>query len=119
MTFNIIHHRGSPQKATTLKNQTVYRQEKLFVEEYEVFINCAPYEEHFIYLNPNTSIGEPSYCCTCGSPAVITPPGPNGMFVCLFHANYGYHTTSVINKKDFEKVAGQKISPIKKGVKWS
>lgn len=77
--------------------------------EWGAFVPCAPYEEHFVYLNPDTSEGSSSYMCTCGSAAVVVPPGPAGMFVCLFHATYGSHTTSHVNLKDFEKSAGEKV----------
>lgn len=118
MTFNIIRHRGDPKKATTLKNRQVARQEQLFVPEWGAFVKCTPYGEHFIYENPDTSAGSSSYLCTCGSAAVVVPPGPKGLFVCQFHVDYGFHQTSVINVKDFEKSAGQTITVNPKGKRW-
>ena len=85
------HSRGDVKKVTTIKNEKVERQEQLFVEDWGVFIKCAPYDNHFVFMSslPNQS----TYMCTCGSPAVVVPPGPTGMFVCLHHATYGNHTT--------------------------
>lgn len=120
-TFHIIQPQavGDAKETTTLKGVKVVREEKLFIEEWGAFVTCAPYDDHFIYLNPDISAGSPAYMCTCGSTAGVVPPGPTGMFVCLFHAENGYHTTSVLNKKDFLKdAAGQTLSPKKKGTKW-
>lgn len=114
--FNIIRHRGAPQETTTLKGRKIERQAKIFVLEYSAFVACAPYDDHFVY--ENNEVGQSAYMCTCGSPAVIVPPGPRGMFVCLFHANNGFHTTSVVNKKDFEKRAGETIVIDPKGKRW-
>lgn len=112
MTFNIIHHNGTPRQATLPNGTIVYRQEFLFVEEWKALVVCASYDDHFIYLNPDTSEGSPSYLCTCGSVAVVAPPSPAGMFVCLFDLNaglLGYHSTSLYNRDEFDKVKGQKL----------
>ena len=116
MTFNIIKHAGDPKKATLADGTVIHREEKLYIPEWEVFVACAPYSSHFVYMNP--VLGQSAYMCTCGSPAVITPPGPEGLMVCLFHATHGFHTTSVINKKDFSEKAGQTIEVDPKGKKW-
>ncbi len=118
MSFNIIKHKGAPQQAKTLGNTTVSRQEQLFIPEWGALVMCAPYDDHFIYENPDKAYGSSAYLCTCGSMAVVVPPEPTGMFVCHFHATYGHHTTSVVNKKDFGKLSGQTLNPAKKGTKW-
>ena len=115
--FDIIHHRGDPRATTTLKGRQVTRHEALFVPEWGALVKCAPYDDHFVYENPDHSEGASSYMCTCGSAAVVVPPGPLGLFVCLYHATYGRHTTSDVNLKDFEKVAGQ-IVEVKGGKRW-
>lgn len=108
--FSIIHHRGEPQEATTLKGQKIFRQDHLFVVEWGQFVPCAPYDDHFVYENPDTDEGTSAYMCTCGSAAVIANPEEGGrMFVCLFHATHGSHTTSHVNLKDFPGVAGETI----------
>lgn len=94
MTFNINKFgKGDVKKATTLKNEAVKREDRLYVEEWKKFVLCTPYDNHFIYRTSNS--GQSAYMCTCGSPAVIVPPeGINQMFVCLFHSTYGHHTTN-------------------------
>ncbi len=119
-TFSIIHHRGRVDKATTLHGETVERQEQLLVPEWSRFVPCAPYDEHFVYENPDEAEGSSAYMCTCGSPAVVANPEhePRASFVCLFHATYGSHTTSHVNLKDFEKTAGETLD-IKPGeARW-
>lgn len=109
MTFEIIQHAGIPQKATLPDGTVVHREEQLFVPEWGAFVNCAPYDNQFVFENPDKQVGQSSYLCTCGSVAVVTPPGPEGMFVCLFDATYGNHQTTYVNKKDFDRVAGKTI----------
>lgn len=91
MSFNIIRYRGDPKETNTLKGLKVKRSETLFVPEYGALVKCAPYDNHFVYHDPTPN--QSAYMCTCGSPAVIAPPEPTGLFVCLFHATYGHHTT--------------------------
>lgn len=108
--MNVIHHFGDPKQATTLKGKQIKRQEQLFVPEWNALVPCAPYDDHFIYENPDHNRGSSSYMCTCGSPAVvINPEREKRMFVCLFHATYGSHTTSYVNLKDWPGIAGQEI----------
>lgn len=110
--MNIIHHKGIVQKATLEDGTIVTRQERLFVLEWGVFIECAPYDNHLIYLNPDKSPGS-AYLCTCGSQAVVVPPGPGGMFVCLFDATYGNHQTTFINSKDREKYIDKTVEIVR------
>ena len=116
MSFNIIRHKGDAKQAETLKHKQVQREEQLLVPEWGVFVNCAPYDDHFLYADDTP--GQSAYMCTCGSPAVVTPPGPQGLFVCQFHATHGVHQTSVVNVKDFEKSAGEVLEPDLKGTRW-
>lgn len=112
MSFNINHHVGEVKKATLADGTVVTRQEKIFVPDYFAFIKCAEYDSHFIYENPDKSEGSSAYLCTCGNVAVIAPPGPMGLFVCLFDLNTGlkgYHATSLYNLKDWEKTKGRKL----------
>jgi len=104
-TFNIIRYYGEPQRATVKtksgKTYEVHREEKLFVPERGIFITCAPYDNHFIYENPDKSKGTSIYMCTCGAAAVVAgmsayeqDASPQGlMFVCLLHAQFGMHST--------------------------
>ncbi len=116
MTFQIIQHRGDPQQAALPKhNIIVKRQERLFVGEWGQFVTCAPYDNHFVYQNPDRTPGQSSFMCTCGSPAVVATPFGARLFVCLNHATYGFHTTAQVNKVDFEN----KDIVIKKGRKWA
>lgn len=115
--FSIIHQRGEPQEATTLHGQHVERQEYLWVPEWGQLVRCAPYDNHFVYATSQPE--QSAYMCTCGSPAVVTLDDKARLFVCLFHATYGAHQTSFVNKKDFEKVAGETLEIEKPGkARW-
>jgi hypothetical protein len=103
-SFSIIHHRGSPYEATTLDGHKVERMEEIFIPEWGIFVKCSPYDDHFIYEDPesNTKIGRWAHMCTCGSPAVIVgfsgykrdaSKGSGGMLVCKLHADTGLHQT--------------------------
>ena len=104
MPVGIIRHHGEVKEATTATNRRVTRQEQLFIPEYGQLVTCAPYDDHFVYHN--TLPSESAYMCTCGSVAVIAPPGAQGLLVCMFHASYGRHQTSFVNKDDFRATAG-------------
>jgi hypothetical protein len=113
MSFNINRHVGAPKKVILENGTVVERPEAIFVPDYGVFIPVAPYSDHFVYENPDKSEGSSAYVCTCGNPAVIAPPGPGGMFFCLFDLNTGlkgYHATSLYNLKDWDKVKGTKLN---------
>ena len=98
--ITVIRHRGTPNKATLPGGEVVTRQEKLWVSEWEGFVVCAGYDDHFLYVSPGKYLGS-SLMCTCGSAAVITGPSgyvldasPQGkMIVCLVHAQTGIHST--------------------------
>lgn len=117
MSFNIIKHAGTPKSFFDERTgKIINRPEKLFVDEWGVFVNCAPYDDHFIYENPDKTKGSPSYMCTCGAAAIVVPPfGPNRLFVCQNHVTFGFHATSMVNKKDFEQ--GKPV--IRRGRKWA
>lgn len=112
MSFNITKNHGTPKKVVLENGTVIERPEAIFVPEWGVMVKCASYDSHFIYLNPDTSEGSSAYVCTCGNPAVIVPPSPAGLFVCLFDLNsglLGYHATSLYNLKDWEKTKGQRL----------
>lgn len=117
--FNIIKHRGEPNKAE-FEGIPITRQDKLFIDEWGALISCAHYDNHFIFEIPTKRkrIGISEYMCTCGSAAVVANPenAMARMFVCLFHIEFGYHQTSVVNKRGFESIAGQTLAP--KAKKW-
>lgn len=118
--FILIKYVGEPNKAE-FEGITITRQEELFIREWEALVNCTPYDNHFIFEIPETRkrMGMSEYMCTCGSFAVIAHPENvrSRVFVCMFHAENGYHQTTIINKKDFENIAG-KILPEPKGKQW-
>lgn len=107
--FNIIRVAGIPQEATTTDNYKVYRTDKIFVPEFFRFVKCAPYDNHFIYEDPEFlkgTLGRWFAMCTCGSNAVIvgynvykddaSPSSGSGlqtgeMLVCYRHAEFGKH----------------------------
>lgn len=107
--MNIIKHAGEVKAATLPDGTIVERQEWVFVEPLGRMIACAPYDNHFVFENPDKRTGTPGFLCTCGSVAVVTELG---MLTCLFDVNTGlrgYHSTSLYNKKDIDKVAGKKL----------
>lgn len=118
--FTLIKHAGEPNKAK-FEGVTITRQERLFIREWEALVSCTPYDNHFIFEIPETRkrMGMSEYMCTCGSFAVVASPEDvkGRMFICMFHAEYGYHQTTVINKKDFENIAGETLAP-KRGKQW-
>jgi hypothetical protein len=103
--FNIIHHSGYPMEATTLDGIKVFREDEVFVPEWQEAVRCAQYDDHFVYEEPTHSYGKWSYMCTCGSPAVIVEREAyrkdsaltGKMLICYFHRMYGKHQTSFIN----------------------
>lgn len=99
-SFSVIKHRGDPDKAVTLDGFTITREEKVFIPEYGNFIKCAPYNSHFVYLDPSGIEGKWFAGCTCGSFAVIVgysgykqdaSSNEGAMLVCHYHATHGFH----------------------------
>ena len=99
--FNINKHLGSLTEATTLHGDKVFKQDRIFVIDFPVgmgvytgFIECADYQNHFIYEVKDSieTKGLPAYLCTCGAIAVVVgsegyaaDASPQGMmFVCMF-----------------------------------
>lgn len=122
---NIIHHAGRVVK-TEFEGVIVERPETIIVLNFPqvgmvLNVPCAPYDEHFVFEVPKSREreGRSPYLCTCGSAAVIKDySDPRAMlFVCHFHAQYGYHTTSVLNKDDFPGGSKEKLDP-DKGRQW-
>lgn len=117
--FTLIKHAGEPNKAE-FEGIPITRQEKLFIREWGVSVSCTRYDDHFIFEIPEARkrMGMSEYMCTCGSYAVIANPEIERarLFVCMFHIENGYHQTAVINKKDFENMADQTLTPKEK--KW-
>jgi hypothetical protein len=108
MQFSIIKHFNSPNSATTLDGYKVRREEKIFVKQLGRYVVCAPYDNHFIYLDPafEKVKGRWFAMCTCGSPAVIagynaykkdaSPTSGSGiipgeMLLCYLHSNTMRH----------------------------
>lgn len=105
--FQIIKHRGMPNKAQLPDGTWVQRQEWIYVPESDRRIPCAPYDDHFVFEIPKHvahMYPGASYKCTCGSAAGWV--GPSGyildaskqglLFVCLYHAQHGIHVTGGI-----------------------
>ena len=100
-SFNIIRHRGQPNRATTHFGLEVHRQDKLWSPEHNRLVPCAPYSDHFIFEIPAKYKNMPAFQCSCGAVAVITgmsgyeqDASPQGLlWVCSNHATYGVHAT--------------------------
>lgn len=102
-SFAVIKHRGQQNEAETLDGAKVYRKDRLILHSYEdefpEGIQCASYDNHFLYLDPSHKIGRWNPMCTCGSPAVIVgydayskdASKQGALIVCLSHAKVGRH----------------------------
>lgn len=104
-SFAVIKHRGTQNNAETLDGHQVKREDRLllrtYANEFPSGILCAPYDNHFIYLDPMAYKikGRWSTMCTCGSPAVIVgydaykskASDQGTMLVCLIHTQTGRH----------------------------
>ncbi len=108
VNFSVIKHHGDPKKAM-FEGVTIEKLAQLWVPEQERFVNCLDYGEHFVFeVPPQLNIQGSAYLCTCGGNAVVAPPeGPSSKFICLFHANFGVHQTSMVNKDDFRTQAAE------------
>lgn len=110
MSFAIIGHKGTPNEALTEKGIKVTRQETLYVEEWQAFVKCADYDNHFLYRNPDEITPGPAYLCTCGGPAMVRGNSPKGLFVCMMVEQFGEHSTTFYNVKDIDKMQGKFLS---------
>jgi hypothetical protein len=104
--FNIIHHAGQVNSATTLDNVRVHRENSLVIQNDDETledIKCAPDPDHFVYEEPTGKANRPSYLCTCGAAAVIVDKRthakfsslPGRMFICMTYMTTGKHNTSL------------------------
>lgn len=109
--FSIIKRYLSPNSAVTGEGHTVRRETKIWLDDpsgYSRFVACSPYDNHFIYKDPEYdkgTIGKCATMCSCGSPAVIVgynayrkdaSPSTEGtvmgeLLVCHLHALTGRH----------------------------
>lgn len=106
--MNRVHAVGK-LKVAKYRGKNVYFKDKLFVKEWGRFVPVAPDDDHFIFENKTPQ--EPSYMCTCGSPAVVTgfqaytqygsPIGDGTLFTCQQFLNTGKHFP--INKERLGK----------------
>ena len=110
--FSIIKHYLSPNSAVTMEGHTVVRKDKIWLDDpngYGRFVACAPYDNQYIYLDPEYARGVVGKCatmCTCGSMAVIVgynvykqdaspaldSTNPGEMLICYHHATFGRHS---------------------------
>ena len=110
-SFSIIKRYLSPNSAVTGEGHTVKREIKIWLDDpsgWGRFVGCTPYDNHFIYLDPEYlkgTIGKSATMCTCGSPAVIVgynvyrqqsspnmdSTNPGEMLVCMIHTTMGKH----------------------------
>src|SRR3989304_5066219 len=106
-SFAIIKHYNSPNSATTLDGDEVERMEQVYWKAANRMVACAPYDNHFVYVDPSTKKGRWNLMCTCGSPSIVagysayikdTSPTtkhqssiPGELLVCYHHVQYGKH----------------------------
>lgn len=109
--FSIIKRYLSPNSAVTQDGHTVKREVKIWMEDpngYNRFVATTPYDNHFIYKDPEYDLGRPGRCatmCSCGAMAVIVgynvyrkdaSPATDGtvpgeLLICFNHATFGKH----------------------------
>jgi len=107
--IKVIKIVGDLNKANTLDGTTVYRKESLWMGKRWGIVKCAPYDNHFIFDDPNFSKhkGRWTPMCSCGSPAGVVgsnvykndaspttradSSNPGMMIVCLHHMQFGKH----------------------------
>jgi len=99
-----VRNVGMVREATTLDGYKVYRKERLFLktfkEEFPEGVPCAPYDNHFAYMDPSKKKGRWSPMCTCGSPAGVVnydaykqdASNVGALIVCLSHSTTGRHS---------------------------
>lgn len=108
-----IRSHNTPKKATLGERvKLVPMPDKLYYDETRnIYIQCAPYDNHFIGMNPDFVQGRKAWfaLCSCGGIAVVvgydvyrkdaSPSGVSGvkeiakgeMIVCYAHALTGKH----------------------------
>jgi hypothetical protein len=90
-----------PNRVTLEDGSIAYRSEKVIVPQFGEIV-CAPYDNHFVFLDPHKPKRKERYwfaMCSCGGPAVIGGVSsyrqfgsPQGlMLVCYFHSSTGRH----------------------------
>jgi len=96
--FNIIRHYGQKNEAMLPDGTKVYRKDQIYVPEWNGFVPCAQYDDHFIFEVPK-KFKVSSFLCSCGSIAVAAgvsgyqlDASPQGkLLICYYHSIYGYH----------------------------
>ena len=103
--FNIISFKGDRRQAEMQlmdgRYVNVYRQERIPIEYYGD-VKTATYQDHFVFVSPETRENTPHLLCTCGAPAIVVAPdvyarmvhdaSPSGyMLVCQMHLETGHH----------------------------
>jgi hypothetical protein len=104
ISFNIIRVHNTPHKAVLEDGLVVERKDKVFIAEEGGEVMCAPYSNHFVFLDPHVIPKESNKKyyfagCTCSSPAVIVGPSTyqhlssltKKMLVCYAHLTWGKH----------------------------
>jgi hypothetical protein len=100
-TFQVIRHRGQPNRLQLPDGTWVYKEDKVFVPEWGRFIPCPPYSDEFIYTLPKKYPGS-AIMCSCGSFAVVSgysaykdDASQQGLLVvCHLHATTGRHSNT-------------------------
>lgn len=105
----IIKIYGDLRRAETADGVTVYRSDTLWMGEEYGMVKCCPYDNHFIFHDPNFEkyVGRWTPLCSCGYAAGVVGSNvykkdgspttrlestvPGQMIVCLAHAQWGRH----------------------------
>ncbi len=68
--FSVIRKRNSLNEVELEDGAKILRKPYLYVPEYGGLIECAPYDNHFIFENDISKKNYVGHQCTCGSMAV-------------------------------------------------
>lgn len=132
--FFIAKHRpGDAHYALTPRGTPIKRESSLLIPDLKDYdpmgmglFDCMPYDDHFIYKNPDFVSGQmledvPPWLilCTCGWPASVVwgegiPADYQLKIACHYDCENGFvgkHATEMINIKDFElhKYVGKRL----------
>jgi len=98
--IKVVRHHGDLNTVLLEEDGTrVNRSKNIFVNMEIGLVNCAPYDNHFMFKHVFNSRGWTLWC-TCGSPAGVvnydayakdSSANMGALLVCLHHAGYNQH----------------------------
>jgi len=96
----VIRAHNTPNKVTLVDGTVIHRDPsgKMYIPEWNTYVVCAPYDNHFIFKVPERIKGV-GIMCSCGSPAVTVgakayahlSSKKEAMIVCFHHTKFNRH----------------------------